>query len=203
MKAIVDIDNTLWDFASVLYLSLKNLNPLVPEPEYWTRWDFFKDYVSVEEFYKTIEEIHLRQDEFGTYDGAQEFLRGLKKMGFTIIIASHRVKESERATVNWLEKNSLIYDDLHISYDKTVLFSDDAIVIDDSPFVLEKAKIRGLTCTGLIFPWNRGRGFLLFKNLKEITSFIEKTFECFKDRIPIPLIHGNNPSFARKLDPLY
>lgn len=192
MRAIVDIDNTLWDFASVLYLSLKRLNPSVPAPESWTRWDFFKDYVSAEDFYNTIEGIHMRQDEFGAYDDARGFLTNLKKLGFSIIIASHRVKESERPTLSWLRKNGLIFDELHISYDKSVLFSKDAIVIDDSPFVLGKAKSKGLLSMGLEFPWNREGGFLLFKNLREMGTYIEKVIQDRENGIPILLSYQDN-----------
>ncbi|MCX7857032.1 MAG: hypothetical protein N2513_03480 [Deltaproteobacteria bacterium] len=174
VQAIVDIDNTLWDFAPILYKKLKLLNPSVPPPEKWDRWDFFKDYVSVSDFYRVIEEIHKRQDEYGVYPEAKDFLLGIKKLGYFVVIASHRTKESELPTLKWLKKHELIFDELHLSYDKSILFEISSVVIDDSPFVLEKAKASGLLALGLEHPWNRQNNFLLFKNLMEILSFIEK-----------------------------
>lgn len=177
MQAVVDIDNTLWDFASVLYEKLKAINPSVPPPSYWTAWDFFKNYVSEFYFYQLIEEIHKKQDEYGVYPEAKKFLDELKDLGFRVIIASHRAKKTENSTVRWLRKHNLHFDELHLSYDKSVLFPSSDIVIDDSPFVLEKAKTLGIMALGIEYPWNKANGFLLFKNLTEILSYIKEHFE--------------------------
>jgi len=39
-KAIVDIDNTLWQFCDVFYEELKKINKDFPTTENWTHWDF-------------------------------------------------------------------------------------------------------------------------------------------------------------------
>jgi hypothetical protein len=44
------------------------------------------------------------------------------EVGFYIIIASHRVKQTLDAAAPWLRANNLAYDEIHLSYDKTVLF---------------------------------------------------------------------------------
>ncbi len=39
--------------------------------------------------------------------------------------------------------NNLVYDEIHLSNDKSVLFNDLSAVVDDSPSVLDKAKASG------------------------------------------------------------
>ena len=93
--AIIDIDNTLWDFATVLYERLcSRLGSIVPPPSEWHDWSFWKNFCGPETFYKTVREIHLEQDRFGIYPDAREFLQTLKSTGFQIIIASHRDLET-------------------------------------------------------------------------------------------------------------
>lgn len=173
--AIVDIDNTLWDFASVLYDELIKINTSLPTPEDWHCWDFWKGYMHAHDFYQAIDRIHLRQDTFGVYPDAKDFLKELKSKGYKIIIASHRSKQSQLPTLNWLYKHNLFFDELHLSYDKTVLFNRCSVVIDDSPQILEKALKSNLIATGLEFAWNRNNGFRLFKSLSEIKDFINSS----------------------------
>ena len=42
-KIIVDIDNTLWNLAPVLWEHLKAINPKMPEPSEWSYWDFWEE----------------------------------------------------------------------------------------------------------------------------------------------------------------
>ncbi|WP_028841990.1 5' nucleotidase, NT5C type [Thermodesulfovibrio yellowstonii] len=170
---LVDIDNTLWDFASVFYKELRKLNPAVPPPDNWHCWDFWKEYLEARDFYRAVNEIHSRQEEFGIYPDAPEFLQGLKELGYNIIIASHRSSDNRIATVNWLDKHNLTFDDLHLSYDKTILFSHCIAVVDDSPHILSKAYEKGITATGLEFAWNRGNGFVLHRNLFQVLEFLK------------------------------
>jgi hypothetical protein len=39
-RIVVDIDNTLWDFAPVLWERLRRINPEVLRPEEWNEWRF-------------------------------------------------------------------------------------------------------------------------------------------------------------------
>jgi hypothetical protein len=78
-------------------------------------------------------------------------------------------------TERWLRMHELAYDDLHLSFDKTVLFKDVAVVVDDAPQTLEKAVASKAIGAGLLFPWNKafaGNGFGLFKNLDEVMKYI-------------------------------
>ena len=171
--AIIDIDNTLWDFATVLYERLcSRLGSIVPPPSEWHDWSFWKNFCGPETFYKTVREIHLEQDRFGIYPDAREFLQTLKSTGFQIIIASHRDLDTHNATLKWLYNHQLTFNQLHLSYDKTQLFSACHICVDDSPEVLKVAKNKGLLATGLEFSWNKEVDIKLHPNLKEILSFL-------------------------------
>lgn len=175
--AIIDIDNTLWQFSDAFYLELTKINRDFPTPDKWCTYDIWEGYCSVEDFITAINAVHRRQDSehFLPYPESRDFLLALKEQGFHVIIASHRVAETAPQTKRWLLRHGLLYDELHLSLDKTVLFSRADIVVDDSPLTLEKAVQSGALGAGLSFPWNRnyaGNGFRLFQNLSEILRYI-------------------------------
>ncbi|MCX5811415.1 MAG: hypothetical protein NT178_02565 [Proteobacteria bacterium] len=173
-KIIVDIDNTLWDFATVLYERIRKVNTAVAPPKEWYVFDFWKAYVSSQTFYSIIKSIHMDQERFLPYQDAQSFLTSLKELDIHIIIASHREKGTLGATIKWLKQHSLIFDEIHLSYDKTVLFNECWAIVDDSPFTLEKATNAGIIGTGLKMPWNEHEDYPLFYNLPEVLHFLKE-----------------------------
>ena len=177
--AVIDIDNTLWQFCDAFYAELKKVNSAFPAVEKWDTWNFFVGYCTEEQFLAAVDAVHIRQDsdEHVPYPEAKGFLRSLKEQGYRIVIASHRRKEMLGPTERWLRKHELVYDDLHLSFDKTVLFPTAAVVVDDAPQALEKAVAHKAVSAGLLFPWNRnyvGNGFGLLKNLDEVLEYIGK-----------------------------
>jgi hypothetical protein len=176
--AIIDIDNTLWQFCDAFYEELRKLNKNFPTPENWTNWDLWEGYCTEQDFYQAVNAIYLMQDsdEFKPYPEAKGFLSTLRQNGYHITIASHRSPEFMTQTQRWLKRHGLIYDEIHLSYHKTKLFNTKtSVVVDDSPQVLEKAVENGAMATGLLFPWNRGysdNGFKLCGNLNEILEGI-------------------------------
>jgi len=175
--AIIDIDNTLWQFSDAFYLELKKINEHFPTPDRWCTYDIWEGYCSVEDFIAAINRIHQNQDSdrHQPYPESRDFLSSLREQGFHVIIASHRVPETGPPTERWLARHGLPYDELHLSLDKTVLFPQADVVVDDSPLTLEKAMERGALGAGLLFPWNRAypsNGFRLFQNLPEILDYI-------------------------------
>ncbi len=176
--AVIDIDNTLWQFCDALYEKLRKVNEGFPPPENWMDWDLWDGYCTENDFYRAINEIHSNQDSEGylPYPDARDFLSGLKERGYHITIASHRAPGYRRQTERWLEKHDLAYDDLHLSFHKTRLFNiSTSVVVDDAPQVLEKAVESGALATGLSFPWNRAYtngGIRLFSNLNEVLTHI-------------------------------
>ena len=177
-KAVIDIDNTLWHFCDVLYKELKDVNIAMPPPEEWVAWDFWQKYCSMEDFMSAIHRIQLNQDDKShlPYSEAKNFLDTLRARNFHIVIASHRIPESLDQTKKWLTRHDLVFDELHLSNDKTVLFDKDChVVVDDSPVTLEKAAEKGILTSGISFPWNRNygnNGFRLFDNLDGVLKHV-------------------------------
>lgn len=177
--AVIDIDNTLWQFCDAFYEELKKITPAFPPVEQWTTWDFFAPYCTEQQFLAAVDAVHSRQDsdQYQPYPEAKGFLRTLKGQGYRVIIASHRRPEMQGPTERWLRKHELEYDELHLSFDKSVLFGDAAVVVDDSPQTLEKAVAHRAIGAGLLFPWNQayaGNGFGLFRDLNEVLGYIRK-----------------------------
>jgi len=172
-RIIVDIDNTLWDFASVFQERLRKIAPAIPPMTEW-KWDFYMDYISLEELYSIINDIHKEQDLFEPFPSAKWFLNSLLDEGYEITIASHRQENSRKVTENFLRKHSLQYTELHLSNNKTVLFDSSIAIVDDAPHLLDEAKQKGLICTGLLHPWNKNTGHPLFGSLEEVLEFLLK-----------------------------
>jgi hypothetical protein len=179
-KIVIDIDNTLWDFAPVLFERLSSIVPGFPDPSRWHSWGFWKGLIDPEKLYRVIRDVHMEQDIFQPYNEARSFLTRLKERGFYIIIASHREKETLPATHRWLEKNELPFDEIHLSYDKTVLFDECWAIIDDSPVTLDKARSAGIVRTGLKNPWNEREDHPLFTTLREVYNYLEAV--CAKQK---------------------
>jgi hypothetical protein len=175
--AIIDIDNTLWQFSDAFYLELKKINKDFPTPDQWCTYDIWEGFCSVEDFMAAINTVHYNQDDdqYQPYPESRSFLSSLKEHGFHIILASHRIPTMKQPTEQWLNRHGLPYDELHLSMNKTVLFFKAAVVVDDSPHTLEKAIDHGALGAGLLFPWNRAyvsNGFRLFQNLNDILEYI-------------------------------
>jgi hypothetical protein len=176
--ALIDIDNTLWQFCDAFYKELRMINANFPTIENWVHWNIWEGYCTEQDFYSAVNAVHIKQDcdDFLPYPESRRFLSVLEKKGFHITIASHRSPEFMAQTQRWLQKHGLVYHDIHLSYHKTSLINDKTtVVVDDSPSVLEKALEHNVLATGLLFPWNRAyqhNGFRLHNNLDEILEGI-------------------------------
>jgi hypothetical protein len=175
-RIVVDIDNTLWDLAPVLYERLHEASPDFPHHSQWRTWSFWKGLIPAERLYRIIRDVHMEQDTFEPYSESRDFLDRLRQKGFYIVIASHREKETLASTRRWLSKHDLPFDEIHLSYDKTVLFDDCWAIVDDSPMTLEKARQAGIVRAGLKNPWNETEDHPLFTDLSEIYEYLEN--EC-------------------------
>jgi hypothetical protein len=170
-RIIVDIDNTLWDFASVFHDRLKEIIPEIPPMAEW-KWDFYKGYMTDEDLFRIVNDIHLIQDIFDPFPSAKWFLDTLFTNGYDVVIASHRHEDARDATEAFLKKHDLSYSELHLSYNKAILFDSSSAIVDDSPYLLDEAKNNGLICSGLLYPWNIETDYPLFNTLEEISEFI-------------------------------
>jgi hypothetical protein len=152
--AIVDVDDTLWSFCSIMVEKIKEINPNAGDIILDT-WDSPQKYVNSEQFSNIVNEIHMHQDIYAPFTGAAEFLRWLK-LRYYIILASHRIKESLEPLKWWCMTNGLVYNAIHLSTDKTLLIkmSKADLVIDDKPSILQTAYGLGIPCTGFKFKYN-------------------------------------------------
>jgi riboflavin kinase len=174
-KIIIDIDDTLWDFISVFCKRMKRAYPDLVVPADWREFlswmrhapETLHDAVSI------MRDIHM-EDQFSPFPEAKYFLTSLKDRGFHITIASHRDKEAADATTRWLMQNNLIFDDLHLSKDKTVLFDDCWAVVDDNPMILRKAQKAGIIGVGLKTLWNEKEDCLLFNDLTGALRYLDE-----------------------------
>ncbi|MBE0426772.1 MAG: hypothetical protein IBX72_09005 [Nitrospirae bacterium] len=172
-RIIVDIDNTLWDFASVFQERIKEVAPEIPPVNEW-EWDFYMEYISIEELSRICNEIHREQDLFTPFPASRFFLNSLLDEGYQVIIASHRDENSRAATERFMQKYNLPYTGLHLSNDKTILFDTCRAIVDDAPHLLDEAKKKGLICTGLLRPWNKNSEHPLFNSLEEVLDYLLK-----------------------------
>ena len=175
-KIIIDIDDTLWDFISVFYKRMEKAYPDIDIPADWHELLFWMRHASPETLPNAVSimrNIH-REDQFSPFPEAKYFLTSLKDRGFHITIASHRDQEASDATTKWLVQNDLIFDDLHLSKDKTVLFDNCWAVVDDSPIILRKAQKAGVIGVGLKTLWNEKEDCLLFNDLLEILQYLDE-----------------------------
>jgi FMN phosphatase YigB (HAD superfamily) len=120
--AIIDIDNTLWQFSDAFYLELKKINKGSPTPDQWSTYDILKGHCSVEDFIAVINTVHHKQDsdQYQPYPESRGFLSSLIENCFHIIIVSHRISETREPTERWLARHGLLYDELNLSLDKTL-----------------------------------------------------------------------------------
>lgn len=77
---IVHIDNSLWDFASVLYERMRMVNPAVSPPSMWRGFDVSKAYMPRRTFFSLIKGIHsvLFADCYALVDDSPETLEKAK-----------------------------------------------------------------------------------------------------------------------------
>lgn len=175
-RVIVDIDNTLWDFASALWKKTVHLG--FPDPSEW-HGDFYKRYITFEQLMQYVDEIHAEQGGGHLpFPDSAGFLSSLRKNGCHITIASHRNPNKKTITENWLRIHGLVYDDLYVGPDKTVLFDSHHAIVDDDPGTLDKAASKGLTATGLKFAWNRNSNHPLFSSLTEVLAYFNTSHFC-------------------------
>ena len=171
MRALVDIDDTLWSMSGTLYKKLKKVNDNVPPISKWKTWEFHKTYMDNKKFYDVVQEIHMKQYLYSPYNGSCDLLYVLYRLGYEIIIASHRNLDTTSSTKRWLEKHLLYYDTLHISWNKEVLLDKVDLIIDDGP-IIQKCKEMGKTVVALKKPWNEESDIPLFDDLTGIMQFV-------------------------------
>ena len=155
---MVDVDNTLFDFATPLYRMFVEDGINIPPVESWNKWDFFyPDYMTSKVAHEYFNNVHSHQLEYEPFDDARVFLENLIKTR-KIIVVSHRRSHQCAELRKWFEINDLPFDEVECASDKTKMFDKNIfdVVIDDCPMTLTAAKNAGIVGYGLIRPWNVG-----------------------------------------------
>jgi len=179
--AVVDIDGILWNMAEFWYDELIKINPACPYPGSTSAWCFHKGYMSDEEFQKTIDIVHMKQEHFPAFKEAYKLPNMLYSAGFRVNIASHRTALSKTTTANWLYKNSIYYDELHTVSDKHFLLKDADLFIDDSPTSQKYAINNHIPVLSLKYLYNEHvKGVLFFDTFSEMLGGLEKWLDDFK-----------------------
>jgi len=169
--AIVDVDNTLFDFATPLYEMFIKDGIDIPPPSEWNTWDYFyPEFMTSKVAHEYFNAVHSHQLEYEPFEDARAFLENLiKERG--VFIVSHRRPNQCAELRKWMNINNLPYDMVECSADKTKMFNRAIfdVVIDDCPMTLTAAKSAGIAAYGLSRPWNAGcRDGVLLPTLTEI-----------------------------------
>jgi hypothetical protein len=179
--AVIDIDGILWNMAPAWYTELIKINPECPYPGKTTAWNFAKGYMSNEDFKKTIDTIHMKQDQFPCFKGVHKLTNMLYEADFYIKIASHRTDKSKDITAKWLYNNDIYYHELHTVPDKHFLLEDAAIFIDDNPDSQEYALSNNVIVFSIEYPYNRHvKDVYFFDNFTNMVSGVESFLDYTK-----------------------
>lgn len=178
--AVVDVDDTLWDFSSKAYEIAVSEGYNIPEPKDWHSWGVFSINIPTDKLWELFDRVHEEQNACLPFPEAAAFMHWLHQH-FHIIVATHRKELHLEALETWLIDYGIEYDELYLSFDKTKLFNDPrvALVIDDRPETLCAAidKEVALPCS-LRYPYNenvmhRGEHFKLFDSFADMQTYIQ------------------------------
>ena len=86
------------DVSTPLYGAAREVCPSFPRPDSWDRWEIWRPHLNDEQAVRIFKSIHERQLEFEPFIDARHFPKGLERMGYMIIIASHRDKSFSEIT---------------------------------------------------------------------------------------------------------
>lgn len=158
MLVMVDVDNILWDFSTELHKKINFYYPNKNVPDRFSDWDEPFEYFTTQEFYSIVNEIHTNQPNYNPFENAKQFLLELKKRYCYIYIASNRKTEYYYNLQKWLWDYDLPYNSIFADKDKTTLLDNYEfdLVIDDNPYVQNKAKEKGIRTLSLRYPYNDG-----------------------------------------------
>jgi hypothetical protein len=169
--AIIDVDSTLYDFQWPWYEELKKVYGVVPAPPEWDRWDLTTLGIPKPILVETANLVHVRQNSFEPFIGSALLLHYLRRH-YHVVIATHRKPKTKIELLKWLDRCFLVHDEVHISGDKTVLFGDAGLVIDDCPATLRKAELMGIKAVSIAYPWNQNMGHLLFPDTLAMLDYL-------------------------------
>jgi hypothetical protein len=174
--AIVDVDETISPFNTVLHALAREKGIKLPAGGDCDHWDSLYKYAPKEVVVPLFDEIHANQCSYSPFPDAKQFLSFMKNR-FYVVIASHRKPEYEPELVEWLDMNGLVYDKVIVTRNKESMFLDPRVthVVDDKAETIISALKLGKTAFGLSRPWNRKfvDSMFLFDSLTDIEEHIK------------------------------
>jgi hypothetical protein len=179
--AIIDVDETLWAFHDAVMSTGKELGVKLPIRSECNDWNAIFKYGNVDEVIQVFNKVHSKQCSYKPYPDAEHFLKYMKSR-FHVMISSHRLEIYRQELVDWLDMNNLVYDEVHVSNDKTLMFNNPrvAVVIDDRADTIIAALNKHKIGVGLRKPWNEQVSttpLALFDSLTDIEDYLSNNYE--------------------------
>lgn len=157
MRIAIDIDSTLHHYWDLLALLARRRFGVTLAYDEQVTWDIVQ--LRREQVAALVAESHRPEHVLGAapYEGAVETVAAWHDAGHFIHVTSHRSADAHEATVQWLERIGMPYDDLHCSWDKIARCTeiDIDVLIDDSPQNIMRAQEAGIVPATIAHPWNR------------------------------------------------
>lgn len=153
-RAIVDVDATLWDMYGPVKRILEDKHNIsMGEPD---EWDYHRGYVTDDQFYAAVRQVHAGQLEHEPYPGAQDLFSALDAQGYEVIVASHRRSQTADVMALWLAANDLLpYTGIYCGGEKHFLMGAGDLVIDDRPDTIVYAQSVGAQALSLTYAYNQ------------------------------------------------
>jgi len=188
VRIAIDIDSTLHHYWDVLSdAAYRRFGIDLPYEEQFT-WGITR--LRPEQLALCIAATHCEAAILASepYPGAVEAVNRWHAAGHFIHITSHRPATAHDATVRWLDRIGLAYDELYCSEDKVARCCEIGIdlLIDDSPFNLARAIERGIAAATIEHPWNQDvvedEGILAAPDWPALVEQLETHLEALRRR---------------------
>jgi uncharacterized protein len=155
-KIAVDIDSTLHHFWDQLERVARDRYGVALPYERQRTWGI--EQLDAEQVMACIQETHSDANILAAepYPGAVEAVGRWRAAGHWIHVTSHRAERCGPATERWLDRIGLVYDDLHLSFDKIsrCVELEVDVLVDDSPPNILRAREEGMVAATILHPWN-------------------------------------------------
>jgi uncharacterized HAD superfamily protein len=157
VRIAIDIDSTLHHYWDLFALLARRRFGVTLAYEQQVTWEIAQ--LRSEQVAALVSETHRPEHVLAAepYAGAVEVVGEWHRAGHFIHVTSHRAPEAHAATVAWLERVGIPFDELHCSWDKVTRCAEIGIdvLIDDSPRNILRAQEAGIVPATIAHPWNR------------------------------------------------
>jgi hypothetical protein len=157
MRIAIDIDSTLHHYWDLFALLARRRFGVTLAYDQQVTWEIVQ--LRGEQVAALVAETHRPEHVLAAepYPAAVETVAGWHDAGHFIHVTSHRAPDAHDATVAWMQRIGLPFDELHCSWDKVSRCAEIGIdlLIDDSPRNILRAQEAGILPATIAHPWNR------------------------------------------------